>query len=239
VNGRSGGRRCAAVAAALAIAGVWGVAVSAATPQQMPDRWTQFVTDDGWVIDVNTTNEVIDHIDNLAGASNSWQARVTLRSEARISGQGSAVIQDAQLESGYFVGCRTDSSAGVEVGGDLGLDLNQQVGAGVYGGGFGEGQGGSGGGGGGFAGAQANASVGATEHIGGYLRVLLKPGGHTQVAMDRISLRNMHAVSNLREQNIVADGCGGQVKIQSYTTIRVRTDNGNDTQTLYGEPKDL
>jgi hypothetical protein len=84
------------VAAALATAGAWGVAVSAAEPQQMPE------------------------------ASNSWQARVTLRSEARISGQGSAVIQDAQLESGYFVGCRTDSSAGVEVGGDLGLDLNQQ-----------------------------------------------------------------------------------------------------------------
>ncbi|MDZ7883676.1 MAG: MspA family porin [Mycobacterium sp.] len=216
--------------------------VASAMPQVMPDRWTQFVTDDGWVVDVNTTNEVIDHIDNLAGASNSWQARVTVRAEARITGTGAAPIQDAQLEAGYFVGCRTDSSAGVEVGGDLGLDLDQQVGAGVYGGGFGEGQGGAGGGGGGgggFAGAQANASVGATEHIGGYIRVLLKPGGHTQVPLDRISLRNMHAVSNLREQNIVADGCGGQVKIQSYATIRVRTDNGNDTQTLYGEPKDL
>jgi hypothetical protein len=234
--------RAAVMVAVLGIgAAVWAPSVCAA-PQVMPDRWTQFVTDDGWVVDVNTTNEVIDHIDNLAGASNSWQARVTLRSEARIGGQGASVIQDAQLESGYFVGCRTDSSAGVEVGGDLGLDLNQQVGAGVYGGGFGQGQGGAGGGGGGgggFAGAQGNASVGATEHIGGYIRVLLKPGGHAQVAMDRISLRNMHAVSNLREQNIVADGCGGQVKIQSYTTIRVRTDNGNDTQTLYGEPKDL
>lgn len=234
--------RAAVMVTALGIgAAVWAPPVCAA-PQVMPDRWTQFVTDDGWVVDVNTTNEVIDHIDNLAGASNSWQARVTLRSEARIGGQGASVIQDAQLESGYFVGCRTDSSAGVEVGGDLGLDLNQQVGAGVYGGGFGQGQGGAGGGGGGgggFAGAQGNASVGATEHVGGYIRVLLKPGGHAQVAMDRISLRNMHAVSNLREQNIVADGCGGQVKIQSYTTIRVRTDNGNDTQTLYGEPKDL
>ncbi|MEX3739203.1 MspA family porin, partial [Mycolicibacterium porcinum] len=103
-------------------AAVWAPSVCAA-PQVMPDRWTQFVTDDGWVVDVNTTNEVIDHIDNLAGASNSWQARVTLRSEARIGGQGASVIQDAQLESGYFVGCRTDSSAGVEVGGDLGLDL--------------------------------------------------------------------------------------------------------------------
>ena len=61
----------------------------------MPDRWTQFVTDDGWVVDVNTTNEVIDHIDNLAGASNSWQARVSLRSQARISGTGAAPIQDA------------------------------------------------------------------------------------------------------------------------------------------------
>lgn len=211
---------------------------AAAAPQPMPDRWTQFVTDDGWVVDVNTTGEVIDHLDNLAGASNSWQARVTVRAEARITGTGATPIQDAQLEAGYFVGCRTDSSAGVEVGGDLGLDLNQQVGAGVYGGGFGEG-GSGGGGGGGFGGAQANASVGATEHIGGYIRVLLKPGGHTQVPLDRISLRNMGAVSNLREQNIVADGCGGGVKIQSYTTIRVRTDNGNDTQTLYGEPKDL
>ena len=63
--------------------------------------------------------------------------------------------------------------------------------------------------------------------------------GLAQVPLDRISLRNMHAVSNLRDQNIEADGCGGQVKIQSYATIRIRTDNGNDTQTLYGEPKDL
>jgi hypothetical protein len=224
--------------AAMLGVGLLGAPVVFAAPQVMPDRWTQFVTDDGWVVDVNTTNEVIDHIDNLAGASNSWQARVTVRAEARITGSGATPIQDAQLEAGYFVGCRTDSSAGVEVGGDLGVDLNQQVGVGVYGGGFGEG-GSGGGGGGGFGGAQANASVGATEHIGGYIRVLLKPGGHTQVPLDRISLRNMSAVSNLREQNIVADGCGGQVKIQSYTTIRVRTDNGNDTQTLYGEPKDL
>ncbi|GAS96515.1 uncharacterized protein RMCC_3481 [Mycolicibacterium canariasense] len=209
-----------------------------ADPQVMPDQWTQFVTDDGWVVDVNTTNEVIDHIDNLAGASNSWQARVTLRSEARIGGSGGAVIQDAQLESGYFVGCRTDSSPGVEVGVDAGIDPYQQVNGQVYGGGYGGG--GSGGGqGGGFGGASGGATLGVQEHLGGHIRVLLKPGGLAQVPLDRISLRSMHAVSNLRDQNIEADGCGGQVKIQSYTTIRVRTDNGNDTQTLYGEPKDL
>ena len=218
------------------------MAVSVADPQPMPDRWTQFVTDDGWVVDVNTTIEVINHIDNLAGASNSWQARVTLRSEARITGTGGAVVEDAQLESGYFVGCRTDSSPGVEVGANAGIDPYQQINGQVYGGGYGQGQGGAGGGGGGgggFAGASAGATLGVQEHLGGYIRVLLKPGGLAQVPMDRISLRSMHAVSNLREQNIEADGCGGQVKIQSYTTIRVRTDNGNDTQTLYGEPKDL
>ncbi len=53
----------------------YGAGVAVADPQPMPDRWTQFVTDDGWVVDVNTTNEVINHIDNLAGASNSRQAR--------------------------------------------------------------------------------------------------------------------------------------------------------------------
>ena len=130
---------------------VWAAGTAAAEPQPMPDRWTQFVTDDGWVVDVNTTNEVVNHIDNLAGASNSWQARVTLRSEARITGTGGAVIQDAQLESGYFVGCRTDSSPGVEVGADIGINPYQQINGQVYGGGYGQGQGGAGGGGGGGA----------------------------------------------------------------------------------------
>lgn len=233
-----GSSRAVSVLAVVTIFGMGATRVAVADPQIMPDRWTQFVTDDGWVVDVNTTNEVIDHIDNLAGASNSWQARVTLRSEARVTGAGASPIQDAQLESGYFVGCRTDSSAGVEVGVDAGIDPYQQVNGQVYGGGYGGG-GGGGGQGGGFGGASAGATLGVQEHLGGHIRVLLKPGGLAQVPMDRISLRSMHAVSNLRDQNIEADGCGGQVKIQSYTTIRVRTDNGDDTQTLYGEPKDL
>lgn len=231
-------RSLSAMVAGLCVLGVWGAPVVVADPQPMPDRWTQFVTDDGWTVDLTTTNEVIDHIDNIAGASNSWQARVSLRSQAKISGTGASPIQDAQLESGYFVGCRTDSSAGVEVGGDIGIDPYQQINGQVYGGGYGSG-GGGGGQGGGFGGVAAGATLGVEEHLGGHLRVLLKPGGLAQVPMDRISLRNMGAVSNLREQNVEADGCGGQVKIQSYATIRVRTDNGNDTQTLYGEPKDL
>ncbi|TDZ80954.1 MspA [Mycobacteroides salmoniphilum] len=212
--------------------------VAAADPQGMPDQYQQFVTDDGWTVGLTLTNEVIDHIDNIAGASNSWQARVSYRAEATITGSGSAVIQDAQLETGYFVGCRTDSSSGVELGGDLGLTLSQQVNGQVYGGGYGQGSQ-SGGGGGGFGGGSVGASAGAQEHIGGYMRVLLKPGGLAQLPMDRINFRNMRAVSQVRNQNVEADGCGGQVKIQSFATFRIRTENGNDTQTIYGEPKDL
>ncbi|WP_457062806.1 MspA family porin, partial [Mycobacteroides abscessus] len=132
---------------------------------------------------------VIDRIDNIAGASNSWQARVSYRAEATIAGEGSAMVQDAQLETGYFVGCRTDSSAGVENGGDLGLTLNQSVFGQGYGGGYGQG-GSSGGGGGGFGGVAGGGSLGAQEHIGGYIRVLLKPGGLAQLPMDRINFRN-------------------------------------------------
>lgn len=212
--------------------------VAVADPQGMPDQYQQFVTDDGWTVGLTVTEEVIDHIDNIAGASNSWQARVSYRAEATITGQGSAVIQDAQLETGYFVGCRTDSSAGVENGGDLGLTLNQSVFGQGYGGGYGQGSN-SGGGGGGFGGVSGGGSLGAQEHIGGYIRVLLKPGGLSQLPMDRINFRNMRAVSRVRNQNVEADGCGGQVKIQSYATFRIRTENGNDTQTVYGNPKDL
>ncbi|WP_237080929.1 MspA family porin [Mycobacteroides abscessus] len=204
----------------------------------MPDQYQQFVTDDGWTVGLTLTEEVIDRIDNIAGASNSWQARVSYRAEATIAGEGSAMVQDAQLETGYFVGCRTDSSAGVENGGDLGLTLNQSVFGQGYGGGYGQG-GSSGGGGGGFGGVAGGGSLGAQEHIGGYIRVLLKPGGLAQLPMDRINFRNMRAVSRVRNQNVEADGSGGQVKIQSYAHFIIRTENGNDTQTVYGEPRDL
>ncbi len=226
----------ASVAAAMGL--MVGVSDAAADPQGMPDQYQQFVTDDGWTVGLTLTNEVIDHINNIAGASNSWQARVSYRAEATITGSGSAVIQDAQLETGYFVGCRTDSSSGVELGGDLGLTLSQQVFGQGYGGGYGQGSQ-SGGGGGGFGGVSGGGSLGAQEHIGGYMRVLLKPGGLAQLPMDRINFRNMRAVSQVRNQNVEADGCGGQVKIQSFATFRIRTENGNDTQTIYGEPKDL
>ncbi|QOF41787.1 hypothetical protein E3G69_000809 [Mycobacteroides abscessus] len=122
-----------------------GAPAAFADPVGMPDQYQQFVTDDGWTVGLTLTEEVIDRIDNIAGASNSWQARVSYRAEATIAGEGSAMVQDAQLETGYFVGCRTDSSAGVENGGDLGLTLNQSVFGQGYGGGYG--QGGSSGGG--------------------------------------------------------------------------------------------
>lgn len=239
-------RRRSGVVAAAAVVAVFAAATTepyaVADPVGMPDQYQQFVTDDGWTVGLTLTEEVIDHIDNIAGASNSWQARVSYRAEATITGQGSAVVQDAQLETGYFVGCRTDSSAGVENGGDLGLTLNQSIFGQGYAGGYGGGQGGSGGGGGqggGFGGVSGGGSLGAQEHIGGYIRVLLKPGGLAQLPMDRINFRNMRAVSRVRNQNVEADGCGGQVKIQSFATFRIRTENGNDTQTVYGNPKDL
>nr|WP_100483806.1 MspA family porin [Mycobacteroides abscessus] len=235
---RSSATALTALATALTTALAFNTSTAVADPQGMPDQYQQFVTDDGWTVGLTMTEEVIDHIDNIAGASNSWQARVSYRAEATITGQGSAVIQDAQLETGYFVGCRTDSSAGVENGGDLGLTLNQSVFGQGYGGGYGQGSN-SGGGGGGFGGVSGGGSLGAQEHIGGYIRVLLKPGGLAQLPMDRINFRNMRAVSRVRNQNVEADGCGGQVKIQSFATFRIRTENGNDTQTVYGEPKDL
>ncbi|MBE5461918.1 hypothetical protein E3G69_001737 [Mycobacteroides abscessus] len=234
--------RCPRSRLTIAVAGIASLIAcpspAVADPQGMPDQYQQFVTDDGWTVGLTLTEEVIDHIDNIAGASNSWQARVSYRAEATITGEGSAMVQDGQLETGYFVGCRTDSSAGVENGGDLGLTLNQQVFGQGYGGGYGQG-GSSGGGGGGFGGVAGGGSLGAQEHIGGYIRVLLKPGGLAQLPMDRINFRNMRAVSRVRSQNVEADGCGGQVKIQSYAHFIIRTENGNDTQTVYGEPRDL
>ncbi len=193
-----------------------------ADPQVMPFKQQQYVTADGWTVDITLSNEIIDHIDNLAGASNSWQARVSLRAEANITGSGSSPIQDGQLESGYFVGCRTDSSPGVELGGGIGGGAQLSEFGGIAGGA-------------GFGGAIASQGIAG----GGTLRVLLKPGGLAQVPIDRINLRDTNVISEFNNQNLEADGCGGQVKIQSYATIKIRTKRGNNTQTIYGDPKDL
>ncbi|BBB43358.1 MspA family porin [Mycobacteroides abscessus] len=217
------------LATATAVGGVLLMAtapLALADPEVMPFKQQQYVTADGWTVDITLSNEIIDHIDNLAGASNSWQARVSLRAEANITGGGSSPIQDGQLESGYFVGCRTDSSPGVGLGGGIGggVGLYEQGTGGVAGGaGFGFG------------------SVGSSQNIGigGSIRVLLKPGGLAQVPMDRIKLQDTNVISEFNTQNLEADGCGGQVKIQSYATIKIRTKRGNNTQTIYGDPKDL
>ncbi|MFD6197608.1 MspA family porin [Mycobacteriaceae bacterium NPDC060252] len=211
-------RKPLAVLAALASVASAATPLALADPQVMPDKEQQVVTATGWIVNVLTTNEIIDHIDNLAGASNSWQARVTLTSEARISGQGNSPIQDAQLETGYFVGCRTDSSPGVELGGGIGGTAGG-VGGGGWGSAFGYGD--------------------VQGSLGGSIRVLLKPGGLTQIPLDRINFRERSAISEITNVNIEADGCGGQVKIQSYATVKIRTDRGNNTQVIYGEPKDL
>lgn len=126
--------------------------------------------------------------------------------------------------------------AGVEAGGEPRLTFNQSVFGQGYGGGYSQG---SNSGDGGFGGVSGGGSLRAQEYIGGYIRVLLKPGGLAKLPMDRINFRNMRAVSRVRNQNVEADGCGGQVKIQSFATFRIRTENGNDTQTVYGNPKDL
>lgn len=79
-------RSCIAVlatSATVATAILTAASDAAADPQGMPDQYQQFVTDDGWTVGLTLTNEVIDHIDNIAGASNSWQARVSYRSRRR------------------------------------------------------------------------------------------------------------------------------------------------------------
>lgn len=72
-----------ATSATVATAILTAASDAAADPQGMPDQYQQFVTDDGWTVGLTLTNEVIDHIDNIAGASNSWQARVSYRAERR------------------------------------------------------------------------------------------------------------------------------------------------------------
>ncbi|OHU31075.1 hypothetical protein BKG76_05145 [Mycobacteroides franklinii] len=45
-------------------------------------------------------------------------------------------------------------------------------------------------------------------------------------------------ICSSRPRALSAARSAAAVKVQSFATFRIRTENGNDIQTIYGEPKD-
>ena len=107
--------------------GVWVVAVGslilvpstasvAAEPLEMAPKYYSKQTRDGWQLSISIEGERINSVPNLAAATTSREGFVTLAATATAVG-GATPITDSLFITGYQVGCQTDVSSGLGMGG--------------------------------------------------------------------------------------------------------------------------
>lgn len=109
-------KRVGAVMALVTAICTFATAPAHADPVAMAPQTYTKVTRDGWTLVIRIDHETINSVPNLAEASNSREAFVTFDATAVATG-GSAPITDSLFIAGYQLGCQTDVSSGLQIGG--------------------------------------------------------------------------------------------------------------------------
>jgi hypothetical protein len=206
---------------------VWVVAVgslvllpgtAAADPVDMAPKYLSKQTRDGWNLSISIEAERINSVPNLAAATTSKEGFVTLSATATAQG-GESPMTDSLFITGYQLGCQTDVSSGLGVGGA--------------------------GAGGGNAGVDTNLTnpVEASDNVGvagggaGFVQTTIQPGVIVEVPMMNMALSpDGRAMLDLDNIHIKADACGGDVSIRSYAYLRVATALTHTGFAVYGDP---
>jgi hypothetical protein len=184
----------------------------------MAPKYLSKQTRDGWNLSISIEAERINSVPNLASATTSKEGFVTLSATATAQG-GESPITDSLFITGYQLGCQTDVSSGLGVGGA--------------------------GAGGGNAGVDTNLinPVGASDNVGaagggaGFVQTTIQPGVIVEVPMMNMSLSpDGRAMLDLDNIHIKADACGGDVSIRSYAYLRVATALTHTGFAVYGDP---
>lgn len=168
------------------------------------------MTDDGWRLTVNLENETVNSVPNLAGASNSREAFVTVKARANAAG-GGMPVSDSLFLLGYQLGCQSDVSSGLQFGGNAGISPGVSVGTG--------------------------ASAGVSAGIGGFVQTIVQPGVIVDLPLSNMALdRNNRGVLDVDNLHVKIDACGGDVTIRSYAYLRVSTESSHTSFAIYGDP---
>lgn len=196
--------------AAIVLSCTLGAVQALAEPVDMPQQTHVKDTRDGWHLVIRIDNEKVNSVPNLAAASNSREAFVTFESTASASG-GSAPITDSLFIAGYQLGCQTDVSSGLQIGGTGGLA--------------------------GSVGYSGGPSVGGSGGLAGFAQTILQPGVITDLPLANMALsEGGTAMLDIDNLHIKADACGGDVTIRSYVYLRISTAAAHTEFAVYGEP---
>ena len=178
-----------------------------AEPLDMANQQYSKTTRDGWHLTLSIDNERVNSVPNLAAALNSREGFVTLSATATATG-GSAPITDSLLIAGYQLGCQSDVSSGLGIGGIASANASVGVPSGV------------------------NVGGGLT----GFIQTVIQPGVITELPMANMALRDGRAMLDIDNIHIKADACGGDVTIRSYAYLRISTTAAHSSFAIYGDP---
>jgi len=210
-------RLCAVVAIATGAAAVatLGLPSARADGQPMTAKTDTKQTRGGLSLSLTLANETVNSVPNLAAAANSREAFVTYEATANASG-GGLPITDSTFVAGYQLGCQTDVSSGLQLGGAGAIAPSGAVGFSP-------------------AGPAVNAGLGGG--LTGYLQTNLQPGVIVDLPMASMPLSpgglGMLDVTNV---HIKADACGGPVTIRSFAYVRIGTEIERSEFAVYGDP---
>lgn len=198
-----------AVAAVAITATLNGAPEADADPINMAPQVYNKVSPDGWRLNIQIHDETVNSVPNLAAAANSREAFVTATATATAVG-GANPIQDSLFILGYQLGCQSDVSSGLNLGGTGGVAASAGLPSPVVGG-----------------------SVG----VAGFVQTIVQPGVIVDLPLTNMAL-NPSGSSTLSVDNlhIKADACGGDVTIRSYAYLRASTVAGHTSFAIYGDP---
>lgn len=207
----------------MALATLLAISVCASVPARaevktMAAKTDTKVTRGGNSLTLTLANETVNSVPNLAAAANSREAFVTYEATANV-GVGGLPITDSFFVAGYQLGCQTDVSSGLQLGGAGAIAPTGSLG---------------------LTGAGPGVNAGLGGGLTGYLQTNLQPGVIIDLPMASMPLGpeglGMLDVTNV---HIKADACGGPVTIRSFAYVRVGTDVERSEFAVYGEPTQI
>lgn len=170
------------------------------------------VSRDGWHLQIKIDHESINSVPNLAAAVNSREGFVTASGTATATG-GSSPITDSIFILGYQLGCQSDVSTGLQIGGTGGV-----------------------GGGAGIPFSGVSGVVGAA----GFVQTVVQPGVIVDLPLANMALDDGgQAMLDIDNIHIKADACGGDVSIRSYAYLRISTAKSHTEFAIYGDPSKI
>ncbi|GAC1410902.1 MAG: MspA family porin [Mycobacterium sp.] len=194
--------------------GALGISAPAqADPIDMAPQSYDKVSRDGWHLNIRIDHEVINSVPNLAAAANSREGFVTASATATATG-GSNPITDSLFILGYQLGCQSDVSTGLQLGGTAGIAPSIGI-------------------------VPAPASLGVSGGLAGFVQTVVQPGVIVDLPLANIALDNGQGGLDIDNIHIKADACGGPVSIRSYAYLRISTAAAHTELAIYGDPSNI